>query len=258
ADDTRGYEHFFSEPFAQYTAPVLDRLGDVIEDWDFFYELASRMGLLLNIGSRVWEPGSARPKSEELLESFAQRAQVPYDDVRAETHGALFAIAPTIVGAPVDGASARFALVPDDVHAELRAAFDELGRARDMRRPYRLVVRRSKNVMNSLGKRVPIGLPYNPCGAHPDDLAALRVADGGLLELTSDPRPITVVASADDTLPRGVLSLTHCYGDLPGDDVDPRRAGANPARLLSLTEHLQPISLMPWMSAVPVTATRAT
>jgi len=126
-----------------------------------------------------------------------------------------------------------------------------------MRRPYRLVVRRSKNVMNSLGKRVPIGPPYNPCGAHPDDLVALGVADGELLELTSDYGTITVVAAGDDTLPRGVLSLTHCYGDLPGDDADPRRAGANPARLLSLTEHLQPISLMPWMSAVPVTATGA-
>jgi anaerobic selenocysteine-containing dehydrogenase len=257
ADDTRGYEHFFSEPFAQYSAPVLDRPGDVIEDWEFFFELASRMGLLLNIGSRVWEPGSARPTSEELLESFAQRAQVPYADVRAAPHGAEFAVEPTIVGAPSGGASARFALLADDVHGELRAAFDGLGQARGTERPFRLVVRRSKNVMNSLGRRVPIGPAYNPCGAHPDDLAALGVADGDLLELTSDHGAVTVVASADDTLPRGVLSLTHCYGDLPGDDSDPRRFGANPARLLSLTEHLQPISLMPWMSAVPVTATRA-
>jgi anaerobic selenocysteine-containing dehydrogenase len=258
ADDTRGYEQFFSEPFAQYTAPVLDRPGDVIEDWEFFFELASRMGLLLNIGSRVWEPGTPRPTSDELLESFAQRAQVPYESVRAAPHGAEFDVDPTLVGGPVDGASGRFALLSDDVRAELRAAFNGVLRARDTRRPYRLVVRRSKNVMNSLGRRVPIGPPYNPCGAHPDDLAALGVIDGELIELTSDHGTVTVVASADDTLPRGVLSLTHCYGDLPGDDADPTRFGANPARLLSLTEHLQPISLMPWMSAIPVTATRAT
>ncbi len=73
-DNTRGYEHFFSEPFAQYTAPILERPGDVIEDWQFFFELASRMGLLLNIGTRVWEPGGDRPSSDELLESFAQHA----------------------------------------------------------------------------------------------------------------------------------------------------------------------------------------
>ena len=109
--------------------------------------------------------------------------------------------------------------------------------------------------MNTLGRRVPIGLPYNPCFMHPDDLAALGAVDDDLLVLTSDHGTITVVASADATLRRGVLSITHCYGGLPGEDDDPRQYGANPARLLSLTEHRQPISQMPWMSAVPVTAT---
>ena len=112
--------------------------------------------------------------------------------------------------------------------------------------------------MNSLGRRVPIGLPYNPCFAHPDDLVDLGVVDGDLLVLTSDHGTITVVASADPTLRRGVLSITHCYGSLPGEDDDPRQYGANPARLLSLTEHRQPISQMPWMSAVPVSATPTT
>ncbi len=73
-DDTRGYEHFMSEQFAQYTAPVLDKPDDVIEDWEFFFELTMRMGLLLNVGSRVWEPGSPKPTTDELLESFAHRA----------------------------------------------------------------------------------------------------------------------------------------------------------------------------------------
>lgn len=254
ADDTRGYEHFFSEPFAQYTAPILERPGDVIEDWEFFYELASRMGLLLNIGTRVWEPGTARPTSDELLESFAQRAQVPYAAVRAEPHGAEFDVAPTIVGPPTPEAGARFELLADDVAQELRDSLRTLTDAPPSTRPYLLVVRRSKNAMNTLGRRVPIGLPYNPCFAHPDDLAVLGVADGALLELTSDHGTITVVAAADATLRRGVLSITHCYGALPGQDDEPRRYGANPARLLSLTEHRQPVSLMPWMSAVPVTA----
>ena len=134
------------------------------------------------------------------------------------------------------------------------AALDALVHAPAATRPYLLVVRRSKNAMNSLGRRVPIGLPYNPCFAHPDDLVELDVTDGELLVLTSDHGTITVVASADPTLRRGVLSITHCYGNLPGHDDDPRQYGANPARLLSLTEHRQPISQMPWMSAVPVTA----
>jgi anaerobic selenocysteine-containing dehydrogenase len=256
ADDTRGYEHFFSEPFAQYTPPILDRPGDVIEDWEFFFELARRMGLLLNIGSRVWEPDTPRPTSEELLESFAQRAQVPYDEVRAAPHGAEFDVEPIVVGPPSPDVRAKFDLLPDDVACELHDALEDLTRATPPRaRPYLLVVRRSKNVMNSLGRRVPIGAPFNPVFVHPDDLAALGVPDGGLVTLTSDHGTITAVAAADDTLRPGVLSITHCYGALPdeGDAGDPRRYGTNAGRLLSLTEHRQPISLMPWMSAVPVT-----
>jgi anaerobic selenocysteine-containing dehydrogenase len=256
ADDTRGYEHFFSQPFAQYSPPILERPGDVIEDWEFFYELASRMGLLLNIGSRVWEPGTPRPTADDLLESFAERAQVPYRDVRAAPHGAEFDVAPTIVGPPTPETRGRFALLADDVAQELRDALRALTEtgATPRSRSYLLVVRRSKHVMNTLGRRVPIGLPYNPCFIHPDDLDALGGAEGALLDLTSDHGKITVVAAVDDTLRRGVLSITHAYGTLPGPDDDPRRYGANPARLLSLTEHRQPISLMPWMSAVPVTA----
>ena len=109
---------------------MLERPGDVIEDWEFFYELASRMGLLLNIGTRVWEPGTARPTSDELLESFAQRAQVPYDAVRAEPHGAEFDVAPTIVGPPAPDARARFELLADDVGAGVaRRARRARGRA---------------------------------------------------------------------------------------------------------------------------------
>jgi anaerobic selenocysteine-containing dehydrogenase len=118
-------------------------------------------------------------------------------------------------------------------------------------------VRRSKHVMNSLGRRVPIGDPVNPCFTHPDDLAALGASAGDTVTLTSDHGSITAVLAADPTLRRGVVSMTHCYGGLPGDgDDDPRRHGANPARLLSLTEHRQPVSLMPHMTAVPVTLER--
>jgi len=211
------------------------------------------MGLLLNIGSRVWEPGATRPTSDDVLESFAARAQVAYGDVRAAPHGAEFDVAPTTIGAPVADSRARFQLLADDVERELRAALHELTSGAPREHPYLLVVRRSKNAMNSLGRRIPIGLPYNPCFAHPDDLSALGASEGSLLTLTSDHGTITVVAAADDTLRPGVLAITHAYGSLPGEDDDPRRYGASVGRLLSLTEHRQPISQMPWMSAVPVT-----
>ena len=87
----------------------------MIEDWEFFFELAMRMGLVLNVGSRVWEPGASRPTTDELLESLAHRAQVPYEEVRAAPHGALFDVPPIVVDAPDPNAGARFDLLPSDV-----------------------------------------------------------------------------------------------------------------------------------------------
>jgi anaerobic selenocysteine-containing dehydrogenase len=244
ADDTRGYEHFMSEQFAQYTGAVLEKPGDVIEDWEFFFELSMRMGLLLNVGSRVWEPGSPKPTTDELLESLAHRGQVPYADVRAAPHGAIFDVPPIVIGPPDADATARFALLAPDVEAELGTALDALvaAPATSPSRPFLLCVRRTRHLMNSLGRMLPGAPDRNPCYAHPDDLAALGVAEGDDIALESDHGTATVVAAADATLRRGVLSITHCHGDV--------------ARLLSLSEHRQPISAMPWMSAVPVSLSR--
>jgi anaerobic selenocysteine-containing dehydrogenase len=182
---------------------------------------------------------------------------VPYRAVREAPHGARFpAVAPTVVGPAQQGATARFDLLADDVAREMRDALDTALRPLPQGRPYRLTVRRSKQAMNSLGRRLPHDGPVNPCFAHPDDLAALDIADGDLLTITSDHGTITAVAVSDPTLRPGVLAMTHGYGGLPGEDDDPVRFGASPARLLSLTEHRQAVSLMPWMTAVPVSLRR--
>ena len=88
----------------------------------------------------------------------------------------------------------------------------------------------------------------------------MRAADlvsGALVELASDHGSVGAIVQPDATLRRGVLSMTHCFGGEPGLEEDPHRFGTNPTRLLSLSTDLQPISLMPLMTAVPVTLTPA-
>ena len=63
---------------------------------------------------------------------------------------------------------------------------------------------------------------------------------------------VEAVIEADDTMRRGDASMTHCYGGLPGEEDDPLIYGTNPCRLLSIAQDLQPISLMPHISAVPI------
>ena len=256
ADHTRPYERWFSEPFAQYTEPLLPRPPGVVEDWEFFLGLAGAMGLTLRIGRRTFAPGDPAPTSEQLLASFAKQGRVGLDEVRAYPHGARFDLPPVLVQ-PGDGQAGRFELCPPDVAAELAAALSGERLQASAARPFRLVVRREKETINTLGRRLP-GLPqtpYNPCHMHPDDAAKLPAHAGDTVEIVSDHGRLRAVLALDSTLRPGVLSMTHCYGDLPGHDDDPHAFGANPGRLLSLDHDTETINAMPRMTAVPVSVT---
>lgn len=56
----------------------------------------------------------------------------------------------------------------------------------------------------------------------------------------------------DDTLRRGLVSMTHAFGGLPDRETDVRQTGANTGRLLSVDRDLQPYTSQPRMSNVPV------
>lgn len=256
ADHTSLCEPWFSEPFAQYTEPLLPRPPGVVEDWEFFLGLAGAMGLTLCVGRRTFAPGGPDPTSEQLLAAFADQGRVGLDEVRAHPHGARFNLPPVLVQ-PGDPEAGRFELCPPDVAAELAAALSGERLQARADRPFRLVVRRDKETMNTLGRRLP-GLPetpYNPCRMHPDDAASLDATAGDTVEIVSDHGRLRAVLALDPTLRPGVLSMAHCYGDLPGQDDDPRAYGANPGRLLSLDHDIETINAMPRITALPVSVT---
>ena len=70
-------------------------------------------------------------------------------------HGKVFEeVEPDILLPADDGADGRFDLFPPDVADELASALASCGAER-LDRPYRLIVRRTKETMNSLGRRLP-------------------------------------------------------------------------------------------------------
>lgn len=255
-DDTRGFEGHFVEAFGQVSGPILERPEGVIEDWEFFYDLAQHMGLTLKLGKRVFEPDTPRPSTLEMLESMADKSSIPYDEVRAHPHGKIFeGIEPDRVQPADDDADGRFELLAPDVADDLQIAFTSEAAAIDdpEARNFVLIVRRNRDSMNSVGRRQEgARYSYNPCFVHPDDLAALGLDAGAMVTLTSKHGSIGAVIQPDATMRRGAASMTHCYGGLPGTEDDPVRFGSNPSRLLSIDTDLQRISLMPHMSAVPI------
>jgi anaerobic selenocysteine-containing dehydrogenase len=174
-------------------------------------------------------------------------ALVSHAEVRAHPHGKVFdEVVPTLVQPGAPDAAGRLNVMPDDVAGELAGALQALSSPPRADRPFLLTVRRMRDTLNSLGRR-----SFNPCFVHPDDLDALGIAVGALVTVASDHGAVTAVVEADETMRRGAVSMTHCYGDLPGED-DPLTDGANTGRLLDLESGAQTINRMPWMTAVPI------
>ncbi|MCU1346837.1 MAG: molybdopterin oxidoreductase [Acidimicrobiia bacterium] len=254
-DTTRAYENMFDVSFAQYTPALLPAPEGVIDDWEFFLKLAWAAGNTLQVAGREYPPGSPLPSTDEVLASFSSRARVPLDEVKRHPHGKVFDELPPAVAAPADpDAAGRFDVMPTDVAAELASSLAAAVAPRDGERPFRLVVRRTKSAMNSLGKRLPgLKTNQNPCYVHPDDLARLGIAAGQRVSITTDHGVIEALAAADATMRPGVVSMSHSFGSLPGGSDEPGSYGSNVNLLLSVEHDLQPISAMPQMTAVPVT-----
>jgi anaerobic selenocysteine-containing dehydrogenase len=94
--------------------------------------------------------------------------------------------------------------------------------------------------------------PFNPLCAHPRDLARFGLGDGADCWVVSDNGRIPAIARADETLKPGVVSMTHGYGWLVGEDFDYRDKGASISLLISLERDCEPLQAMPRMSGVPV------
>ena len=248
---------YFDAHYAQYSPRLLQPPPGVIEDWEFFFDLAAAMDLTLRIGSHTFEPGAEKPSTNELLDRFST-GRVPLADVKTHLHGHIYdELPPILVGAPGDGAG-RFQLLPEDVAEELASAArgDRLAIPED--RPYLLSVRRDKRTLNSLGRRAPAfsSRQYNPCYLHPSDLSAEGLSVGDEVIIESSNGSVRAIVDEDDTFREGVASMTHCFGGLPGSEYRADELGTNPGRLLSLHD-CETINAMPRITAIPVAIRRA-
>lgn len=90
--------------------------------------------------------------------------------------------------------------------------------------------------------------PHGSLRIHPDDAAALGVADGGKLVCASATGSIEVVAELDDSVRRGMVTLPHGYGMRykGGPPVGPE------LNRLTSGAHCDPLSRTPYHKYVPV------
>ncbi len=270
--------HGYPEPYAQYAPAIVDPPAgaDVIAEWAFFHGLAKRLGIELTFYPIRAETGVLRdrrdawpvpmdrlPSGDEVLDGLTHGARVPLDEVRRYPHGHVFDDIDVRVAPADDDASDRLDVGNADMMRELgEIRRGEATRPRDADYPFSLISRRLPNVYNSTGQdfaRLNARKPWNPAFLHPEDLEALGLAKGDLVEIHSARATILGVAEPAPEVRRGVVSMAHCFGDAPRDETGAsvREIGSNTGRLVDNEDVFDPHTGIPRMSAIPVRITRA-
>lgn len=256
-------------PYAQ-SSPVLVEPpagSDVVDDWEFFYGLGQRMGLQLKVGPVCYiSPKQQaqhavvldmvhKPDTEELWGMLLEDSPVPLAEVSRHPDGHVFDRGRLTVRAGDPSNTGRLQIGDPTMLGELVELQDEDWRHADDDYAFRLISRRLPDVLNSAwhdNESVRRRHRYNPAFINPVDLEALGIETGTVVEITSARAAIKgVVQAAPDVRP-GVISMSHCWGDLPGEDQDVFNLGSNTGRLSDTSESFDPYTGIPRMSSIPV------
>ncbi len=255
-------------PYAQYTPAIAEAPegSDLIEDWEFFYGLAQRLGVQLTV-KPVSFSGTVRvaghpldmiekPSTDELFELVTRGSRIPLEEVRKHPAGAIFPDPPVVVAPKEAGWEGRLDVGNAVMMEDLAGVAAEIGTVdRDREWPFHLISRRQMNVLNSVGRDEPgqnRGLTTNPAYMHPDDLEELGLVPGNLVQIRSARAAILGVVGEDNNLRRGLVSMTHSWGDAPDLDAKVREIGSNTGRLSSVDEDYERYTGLPRMSNIPV------
>ena len=262
ADVPHLMDRWFRLPYTNYTEPVLERDGDVLNEWEVFWELASRLG------SDLPFPGGSpsmdeRPGTDEIIDRAYHGSRMPLDEVRANPR----TVHPELrmeVQPAEPGATARFTPAPDDLMAELAEVLDEPTDRLDgtdvSAYPFRLVSRRLKHVLNSTGTELP-GLARKGTTNHaymnPGDVASLGLRDGDVVRIASPRGSLLGVVEAAPDVREGVVSMAHSWGGTSTTDDEVREIGSPTSRLVATDVAHDPVTGMVVQSAIPVSVSRS-
>jgi len=251
---------FYTGSWGIYTPAIVDppKGAEVVDDWYVFWALARRLGITINYAGKRKMEGDEPPTTEELIGILLENSQTSLEELKTYPSGRMFPVDGGYVNPPRLGQDAQFDVMPADVLAELRqytkgpAAQQRAGRSREF--THLLSTRRLRDTYNSLGTQmesVRKRQKYNPAFLHNEDLAELGMAAGTFVDIVSAHGRTRAVLERDDTMRRGVVSLSQGWGGTPGQEnvlVDGTCVNA----IVDTAVHFESINAMPHMSAVPV------
>lgn len=245
-------------PFAQYTPPVTEPAAERRPEWWIAHRLLSELGLPSLLDDDDPDPWSKyrymleRGSDIALADLMAEPGPVVLDEPEP---GTFYEDQVHTPDGRVDCCPPLFAEAIERCHALFveESAPSEPG-------TFRLITGRDSWMHNSWFANVPRmkrgGRTDNPLYMHPSDMAAIGLADGGAIAVTSEHGHIDTIARGDETLMPGVVWMVHGWGHAvsPGLRVAHADPGSNPNVLLPIGPgSYEPLSSQAHMTGVPVT-----
>ncbi|MDP9464602.1 MAG: oxidoreductase, partial [Actinomycetota bacterium] len=205
-----------------------------------------------------------RPTDDEVIDLAYAQSRMPLDEVR-RSRMRVHPDRALVVQPAAAVCTARFTLAPDDLMAELAGVHAQRDSCATLGvsgtdYPFRLVSRRMKHVVNSLGCELPALArkgTTNPAYMNPADVGSLGLLDGDLVTIASPRASLTAVVQAAADVRRGVVSMAHSFGGSSLADEQVRDIGAPTNRLVSTDRGYDAVTGMVVQSAIPVSVTRA-
>ena len=255
---------FCEEPYAHYAEAMVPAPGDTMDEYEMLWWLAKHLGLELKLPGGACSM-DAVPDKMTMLDLISHGCLVKPSQARADS------LASATPGGPVWYPAAHATIAAADADAAnkfqlgagaMPSAFAGYAAARPEADgfDFRLISRRSKHRYNSNGHVSAFlrkKMPTNPAFFHPDDLAALSLTEGDVIEITSRAASIHAVTKASDKVRRGVISMSHAWGSDDAGKDDARDQGGSTNRLIDDAVDMDPITGMPVQSAIPVRVSAA-
>lgn len=244
---------WYEKPYSQYSKAVISTENDVIEEWEFYWGLAKRLGLDVKIKGESISIED-KPTKFELLQRITKGSRVDIAFLRDNPGGHIFEDLQIEVQPAPEGANGRMKLYPEGVSDE----FVELAASAEVNKDFShtLIGFRSKYVLNSFGRSLPAlaakSGTTNPANIHPSDLEALGLKDDCEVVIKSAHGTINAIIKANKKIKPGVVAMHHCWGSTPGQQAPVREVGANTNRLVSDEEGLQRFTGMTRSSGIPI------
>jgi anaerobic selenocysteine-containing dehydrogenase len=255
-----GLQH---RPWVQFTEPVVPARGERREEWWVFGKLAQRMGL-----KSVFDAGEAPGLPEGSaawgrIDHMLRTRGTSLDAVRSAPHGVAFEDGLEPGAFYAEHIQTRDGKVdccpPAFAEALARAEAICVEMEREGLERLKLITRRDPFMHNSwyanVEKMKRGARDRNRLYVHPEDLRARGLADGARVRVWNEHGALEVEVAADDGLLRGVVALTHGWGNArtPGMSLAQRTPGVNANALLPIgPDSFERLSSQAFMTGVPV------